>query len=232
MVVIFLIFGILNFKFLSENSTGLTVIFTAFVAVVTLAYALLTRELVKETERYASLTADLVNETRQMRELQTTPNIIISLKTYVERIETTWISAIYLTIQNVGLGVAYDIKFEIDVSSQYVKRDPYIQKFLTHSSLIKNGLPILPPNENTQVHLTVLSGDKLKELIEHKSEETDYFKIKVTYKNIAHRSFETTFDLDFSYLLEVRPETSVLYTIPLELKGIREAIENVGKRGQ
>lgn len=167
-----------------------------------------------------------------MRELQTIPNIIISLKPYVEWIETTWISAIYLTIQNVGLGVAYDIKFEMDVSSEYTKRDHYIKQVLTHSSLIKNGLPILPPNENTQVHLTVLSGDKLKELRGLKSEEEDYFKIKVTYKNITHRSFETTFDLDFSHLLEVRPETSVLSTIPLELKRIREAIENVGKRGQ
>ena len=222
----------MNLKFLSENSTGLTVIFTAFVAIVTLAYALLTRELVKETERYANLTANLVNETRQMRELQTTPNIIISLKPYLEWIETTWISAIYLTIQNVGLGAAYDIKFEMDVSSEY-KEDPYIKQVLTHSSLIKNGLPILPPNENTQVHLTVLSGDKLKELTERlKSKEGNYFKIKVTYKNIAHKSFKTTFDLDFSYLLEVRSETSLLSTIPLELKGIRQAIENVGKQGQ
>ena len=84
--------------FLNSSSGALTVLFTAVVAISTVAYAILTWSFVSETKR--------------MREVQTEPKIEITLKPL-----DFAINIVRLHIRNIGLGPARNVKFTSSVSS-------------------------------------------------------------------------------------------------------------------
>jgi hypothetical protein len=79
---------------LKEYQAIITLLFTIAVGVSTIVYAY--------------LTAKLVNETKRMRKSQTDPEISVSLVQ-----NDISISLIDLIVENIGLGPAYEIKFEI-----------------------------------------------------------------------------------------------------------------------
>ncbi len=111
-------------EFLNQNSGAFAVMFSALVAIATIVYAILTWK--------------LVSETRKMRETQTEPKVSVTIQPREE-----WINFIDMVIQNIGLGPAYNIKFEVSPDFEYAKG-----KFLSDLGFMKNGLRYLAPNQN------------------------------------------------------------------------------------
>ena len=116
----------MGLEFLNQNSGAFAVIFSAVVAIATIVYAILTWR--------------LVSETRKMREAQTEPKISATIQPREE-----WINFIDMVIQNIGLGPAYNIKFEINPDFEYIKG-----KFLSELGFMKNALKYLAPNQKLQ----------------------------------------------------------------------------------
>lgn len=117
-------------EFLNQNSGAFAVIFSTVVATATVVYAVLTWK--------------LVSETRKMRQAQTEPKVSVTIQPREE-----WISLIDMVIQNIGLGLAYNIKFEATPDFEYAK-----SKFLSNLGFMKNGLKYFAPNQRLQFFLT------------------------------------------------------------------------------
>lgn len=182
------------FDYLNQNSGAITVIFTAFVAIATVVYAILTWK--------------LVSETRMMREVQTEPKIsaIIQPKDY-------WLNFIDLIIQNIGLGPAYNIKFEIspDFEDRNLK--------LSEIGFIKHGLRYLAPNQKIQFFLTSLTEN-------YEEKVKNPFEIRIIYENSIHKPYSNIYSIDFSQFTG----TSQLGEPPLYKisKNIEDIQKNIG----
>lgn len=179
-------------EFLNENSGAFAVAFSAVVAIATIVYAILTWR--------------LVSETRKMREAQTEPKISVTIQPREE-----WISLIDMVIQNIGLGPAYNIKFEIKPDFEYAKGN-----FLSELGFIKSGLRYLAPNQKLQFFLT--------SMIENFEEKTKKpFEIKVTYQNSMGKKYEDAYVIDFSQLIGLRRlRRAPLYDIAKDIEKIKE----------
>lgn len=129
---------------------------------------------------YALLTWKLVSETRKMREVQTEPKVSAIIQP-----EEQWLNFIDLIIQNIGLGPAYNIKFEVnpDFEDRHMK--------LSEIGFIKNGLKYLAPNQKIQFFLT-----SLVERYEEKVKKP--FEIKITYQNFIGKTYNDIYWIDFS----------------------------------
>ena len=154
-------------EFLDQNESAFTVIFSAVVATATIVYAILTWRLVSETQK--------------MREVQTEPKISVIAQSREE-----WIGWIDMIIQNIGLGPAYDIKFEIEPDDK-----KFDGRLVSEYGFIKNGLKYFGPNQKLQLFFTSLT-EKYEELIKLS------FEIKVSYQNSAGNSYEDIYVIDFS----------------------------------
>jgi hypothetical protein len=82
---------------------------------------------VAATIAYVVLTWKLVSETRKMREAQTEPKVFVTIQPREE-----WINFMDLVIQNIGLGPAYNIEFEVHPDFEYEKG-----KFLSEIGFMK-----------------------------------------------------------------------------------------------
>lgn len=122
----------INLKFLEDNASVFTIIFSALVTFATIVYAILTWQ--------------LVSETRKMREIQTEPKISIIVQPREESL-----SLIDMIIENIGSGPAYNINFEITPDIELSAG-----KFLNKSGFIKNGLRYLSPRQKIQFYFTTL----------------------------------------------------------------------------
>ncbi len=151
------------------NSGAFAVVFSAVVAIATFVYAILTWKLVAET--------------RKMREVQTEPKISIIIQSREE-----WINYLDMIIQNIGLGPAYNIRFEIMRDFEYLDG-----RVLSELNIIKNGLKYLAPKQRIQFFLTN-AIEKVKEKIETN------FEIKVSYNNSMGKSYEDIYTIDLSEL--------------------------------
>jgi len=184
-------------EFLNHNSGALAVIFSFVVAFATIIYAILTWK--------------LVSETRRMREVQTEPKVSVIIQPREERI-----NFIDMVIQNVGLGPAYNIKFEINPDFEYING-----KTLSELGFIKNGLPYLAPKQKLQFFLTDMTKN-----FEEKIKKS--FKIKVIYQNGIGKSYEDVYIIDFSQLTGlVHFGDHPLYKIAKEIEEIRKDIHRI-----
>jgi len=160
----------MGLEFLNQNSGAFAVIFSAVVAFATIIYAILTWR--------------LVSETRKMREAQTEPKVSVTIQPREERI-----NLIDMVIQNIGLGPAYNIEFEVSPDFEYAKG-----RFLSELGFMKNGLIYLAPNQKLQFFLT--------SMIENFEEKTKKpFEIRVTYKNSVGKKYKDVYMIDFSQLI-------------------------------
>ena len=157
-------------KFLNDNDGAFTILFSAIVALATVVYAILTWR--------------LVTETKEMRKVQTEPKISVIFQPREE-----WINLIDLVIKNIGLGPAYDIKFEIKPDFEYRQGH-----FLSKLNFVKNGIKYLAPNQKMQFFLTSLVHN-----FEKKTKTP--FDIKVTYNNKIGEPYTEIFTIDFSELV-------------------------------
>ena len=189
-------------EFLNQNQTAFTVIFSALVAFATIVYAILTWRLVLET--------------RKMREAQTEPNICVTIEP-----SEVWINFIEMAIQNIGLGPAYNIQFEVDPEFEQEKG-----KFLSELGFIKNGFKFLAPSQRFKFFLTSLLEDFEEKMKTH-------FNIKITFQNSLGKSYEFTYLIDFSHLIGLNQVGELpIYGISKNIEAIRKDIHNlsIGKK--
>jgi len=175
----------------------LTVIFSGVVASATVVYAILTWK--------------LVSETRRMREAQTEPKVSLCIQPREELI-----NFIDLVIQNVGLGLAYDIKFKISPDFEYAKG-----RFLSELGFMKNGVRFIAPNQKIQFFLT-----SMIENFEEKIEKS--FQVTITYKNSVGKTYEDEYPIDFSQFIGLTQlGEPPLYKIAKNIESIQRDIQHL-----
>ncbi len=160
--------------FLNQNSGAITLIFTMVVALATVAYVV--------------LTWSLVSETKKLREVQTEPKISAIIQPREE-----WLNFIDLIIQNIGLGPAYNIQFQVDPDFEEEGRSFK----LSDIGFIKNGLRYLAPNQKLQTYLTNLADN-----FEQKCNNP--FRIVVSYQSAIGKRYNDEYLIDFSQRREIR----------------------------
>lgn len=184
-------------NFLNQNSGAFLALFSLIVTGATVFYAILTRR--------------LVTETRKMREAQTEPNIFIGLKSKEE-----YISLADLVVQNIGLGTAYNLKFDVNPDFEYYKGHKF-----SDIEIIKNGLNYLAPNNKITYFLTSLIG-RIKELGKVSVE------VGVKYENCLGKIYQQKFLLDFSELFGLRTiGEPPLQKVAKELEKIQKDIHTI-----
>ncbi len=139
---------------------------------------------------YAILTWQLVSETRIMRKVQTEPSLHMFIQPRDEHNEIT-----DMFIQNTGMGVARNIKFEVLSDFLYYRNSSSKDYWLKDIHLLKNGLEALAPNQIIRVFSTsYMNVDKLN--------SKTYFEIAVEYKNYKDDEKYSKYLLDFVTLPE------------------------------
>ena len=98
------------------------------------------------------------------------------------------ITHIYLCIQNVGTGVASDVRFEGDFSFTAPMEPPWDP--LSEDSIIKNGIDYLPPGKKFEIFMFMTAS------ISYISEQS--LDITVRYKDLADTEYEKNFVLEYS----------------------------------
>lgn len=128
---------------LNNNSGALSAVFSGVVTVATIFYAW--------------LTSKLVNETRQMRKAQTEPRVQV---TY--RVRDEWVNLLDISIKNIGLGPAYDIKLDIREHND-VPGITELKENLLKLACFKSGLAYLgPTQEYFSFWTSLVEGDATK----------------------------------------------------------------------
>ncbi len=148
-----------------------------------------------------------------MRKAQTEPHISAIIQSKEEYIN--WIDMI---IQNIGLGPAYNVKFEINPDFE----DGNIK--LSEVGFIKNGLPYFAPNQKFEFFLTNLAEnyqDKIKTA----------FQVKITYENTIHELRSNTYLIDLSQQSSL-PKLGVppIYQISENLKSIDTTLNEISEK--
>ncbi|MCD4769666.1 MAG: hypothetical protein K8R35_05810 [Bacteroidales bacterium] len=187
----------MGLEFFNHNCTAFTVIFSAVVAFATVIYAILTWK--------------LVSETRKIREAQTEPKVSITIQQREE-----WINLVDMVIQNIALGPAYNIKFEVNPDFEYTKGE-----FLSELGFMKYGLKYLAPNQNLQFFLT--------SMIENFEDKTkNHFEIKVIYQNTFNKTYEDVYLIFFSQLIGLSQlGEPPLYKIAKNIESIQKDIHHL-----
>jgi len=182
-------------QFLKEYQELITLLFTITVGISTIVYAY--------------LTAKLVGETKRMRKSQTDPEISVSL---VQNENS--IIFIDLVIENIGLGPAYNIKFEV------IKDFKLSNRMLSEVGFIKNGISYFSPKQSMKLWVASFKEDK--ELAEK------YIEIKVTYSNTLTEKFTKIFILNFSqFSFFTQLGTPPLIKIADSIELIEKKLENL-----
>ena len=183
--------------FFNANSGAFSVLFAGIVALATLVYAILTWKLVSETKR--------------MREAQTEPKISISIQPREESI-----NMVDIIIQNIGLGPAYNIAFELDGDFYFFK-----DRLFSDIGFIKKGIKYLAPNQKKQSFLTSMT-----ENYEEKQEIS--IGIDVNYKNSSGKAYYDNYTINFSELKGLlQLGTPPLHAMARNIEKIKDDIHHI-----
>ena len=158
-------------ELLSLYSDALIVIFTFFVTLSTVCYALLTWR--------------LVSETRKLREVQTEPKIHITLES-----ADFDINFVRLNVKNIGLGPASDLQFVPTIDSGGESAKELLQEF-TSPNFFRTGLRYFGPGQSIYSSYTQMTNGW-----EGKSAATLSFKL--TYKNATGKQYNEEIIIDMS----------------------------------
>lgn len=187
--------------FLNANSGAFNVVFSLVVASTTIFYALLTRRLVKETER--------------MRAAQTDPHVAVRLEPSSE-----WINLILLVVENLGNGPAYDLR--LTVSPEFLMER---NVKLSEVGLFKHGMPYLAPKQKVTLFLTSIVGQTAE--IERPGGKYSV-DVNVHYRGILRTTYDHTYPLDLKHMLGM---TTIghppLQTVAKELEKIQKSLSNL-----
>jgi len=186
------------FAWITQNTGALTVIFSFIVAIATVVYAVLTRQLVKET--------------RDMRKLQTEPKISVVIQP-----EENAFSLLDMTIENIGMGPAKDIRLAVNPDIKSITGQER-----SEMDLIKNGIPYLAPRQKIKF-VFANNSCNLSEL------STTPYHIVVDYKDCIGTPYHETIVIDLSvYAGMVERDRSPLCIIAKEMEKIHQDLERIG----
>ena len=156
---------------LNQYAGALNLLFAALVAISTIIYALLTWR--------------LVSETRLMRRAQTTPKVAVFYRNRDE-----WIGLLDIVIQNIGLGPAYGVKFDIQPLTSGAGTDKLIKE-LEERHVFATGLRFFAPSQTYTAFFT--------NLVEHFEEKmAAQIRIKIAYTDAVGGAHFDEYVLDFS----------------------------------
>ena len=139
------------------DSNIITLIFSGIVAVSTVFYVVLTARLVKET--------------RIMRKSQVEPHIIAYLD-----VAEAMTDVVFIKIQNIGVGVALDVKFTIHKDINYPRA-----KSLNKLFYFTEGVNFFPPKHEDSFFLLGFQGDT-------ETKMKDYISLGIEYRSILNET--------------------------------------------
>jgi len=178
-------------NFLNQNQGAFLVIFSLIVALATVMYVILTGKLLSENKR--------------LREAQTEPNVSI--------FPQPGVGIINLIIQNVGLGAAHNINFEVSPSSE-------ISEYLSKRSFVKHGITYLAPNQKLFVFGVRIDDEEKTKL--------EPIEISVLFENYKKEKYKNSFSIDFAELVDVgMVEESSLKNIHTSLEKISQSLSAI-----
>lgn len=175
----------------------LTLLFTAVVAIATVIYAILTWK--------------LVSETIKMRKVQTEPHMSIAIEPRDDSI-----GIIDLIVQNIGLGPAYNVTFDIQPDFDLTETSK-----LSEIGVFKYGLKYFAPGQKRKMFLTSMYQG-------YKEKIKTQLHVGIRYNNGANSNYFSTYILDFSELDKmVSVGTPPLYQIAKSMDNIDSNISHL-----
>lgn len=166
---------------------------------------------------YIVLTGKLVAESRKMREFQLAPDI----SCYLDFNETD-VSHMYLVIENIGLGTAQSVIFNIKKDFQYYQIPDL--KPVNHG-ILKNGLNNFYPRQKFRYYITDLSQDFENKIL-------DSISFTVSYKDILGTKYSRHFNLlveEVQGIGKLTPPETYIGRIAYQLEHIRKTLGNLSK---
>lgn len=186
---------------LNQYAGALNLLFAAVVAISTVVYALLTWR--------------LVTETRLMRRAQTTPKVAVFYKNRDE-----WIGLLDIVIQNIGLGPAYDVRFEIRPLTSGTGTDKLLKE-LEERHVFSTGLRFFAAGQSYNAFFTNLIEDFEEKMAAQ-------IRIKVSYKDATGAMHADEYVLDFSEIRGlVRIGEPPLLKISKAVEKIAQSFESI-----
>jgi hypothetical protein len=188
-------------SWVSQYGALITLIFTVAVGVSTVVYAVLTWK--------------LVSETRRMRRAQTDPNVAVFFEAFED-----YIGFGCLSVQNIGLGPAYDVTFSLAPGGDIQGADALLKDFgkIKH---LERGLKFLGPGKKVRSGFTSLRDghdQKIKAVIE----------VSARYRSADGRTHQELFRIDFGELEgTVTLGTPHLYSIAETLKKMQADLRHL-----
>jgi hypothetical protein len=165
------------------------------------------------TVLYVIFTWNLVSESKKTREFQITPEISCRFD-----FNETDASHMYILIENVGIGTAQNLKFEVKKDFQNYQI-PNLKP--TELGIFKNGLTNFYPHQRFRYYVTDLSqnnDDKINDNIE----------FVVSYTNILGKKYSRPFNLkvaEVDGMGKLTPSETYLGRIAYELENIRKYLK-------
>ena len=153
-------------NYLNQNSGAFNALFSGVVAISTVVYAVLTWR--------------LVSETRRMRHAQTEPKVAV---TYRSREE--WMALVDIVVKNIGLGPAYDIKFEIAPVNEGGATEELIKE-LKERNFLNAGLSFLAPNQEISSFFTNANE-------KYEDKMASQISIKASYKSATGEKYSSEY---------------------------------------
>ena len=187
----------MSWEFIIQNNGIITLVFSGIVALATVVYAVLTWR--------------LVGETIKMRLTQTEPKISINLQSSEQSI-----TMMDLIIQNIGLGPAYNVTFNLTKDFEIVNKI-----YLSEIGMFKNGISYFAPGQKIQFFITSMVNN-------YQEKEKFNFDIDVKYENHSKKIYTERFKIDFSEFRGLlRSEETPLHKILKEIGKLRSEFENL-----
>lgn len=156
-----------------ENWLALMISVVSLVTSISVAYL---------TSRYVRLTADMVLETQKLREAQTEPSMVVYTQARGERY-----SSVYLMIENMGLGVARNVKCSINPHDYYTHTNYPLSSFRPFNE----GISVAPPKYRSEtLLLSTFNVEKLREL------KMTHWVVGIKYTDRNGKIYEDNFPLD------------------------------------
>lgn len=134
------------------------------------------------TAVYAVLTWKLTTETRKMRKAQTEPRVSV----YLQPDEETQ-GIFHLVIENVGMGPAYDIKFDIDNDIERIPGYP-----LSKNGFFERGISFLPPHLRYTIFFKTWIGEDYESVI------NTQVNVTINYRDYSGIEYSDNYCIDIS----------------------------------
>lgn len=158
-------------------------------------------------------TVSLIKETKRMRQSQAEPHIL----PYFHNGEVE-VQLFYLTISNIGVGTAYNVRFEI-LQEFNIDKEPKIK--LSKCGIIKNGIKYFPPRSEHEYFMGTMALNS-KEIFE------SVVKLQIEYEDIFSNKKMEILELRMDELFgksKINPPDSELGKIGYYLEKIQKTFE-------